>query len=239
MLEPGAPTDRELPDARRVEAGAGGKGQAAIHEPSASERAVARRTAEARATVPDLELGLEVAMDAAAERCQREDCSLDGLLVSACAAALRAVPRANGAYRDGRFEFYSRVNVGFVVAHEDTYVIPTVFDADRKSPAELSAEIARLVADAAARILPPPAFSGATFTIWNAGALGLTRAGAIINPPQAGALAAGALREVPVVQDGRVRAGQLISLTLACDHRILYGAHAAALLTTVKQVLET
>src|SRR5579859_6034231 len=114
------------------------KGQTETREPTAAERTVARRTAEARATIPDIELALDVEMSAALERCEAESCSIDALLVGACARALKTVPQANGAYRDGRFESYSRVNVGFVVARGEVYLIPTVFDADRKSPGELT-----------------------------------------------------------------------------------------------------
>ncbi len=104
--------------------------------------------------------------------------------MGACATALRAVPRANGAYRDGRFEAYARVNVGVVVASGDSYLIPTVFDADQLSPAELSAEVARLAEGVRERSLTSAAFAGATFTVWNAGALGIGRAGVVINPPR-------------------------------------------------------
>ena len=100
------------------------------------------------------------------------------ILVRACALALRAEPYANGAYRDGRFELYSRINVGVVVTGEDAYVIPTVFDADEKGAAELGREIDELRAGALGRTLPAPAFAGGTFTVWDAGAHGLASASA-------------------------------------------------------------
>jgi pyruvate dehydrogenase E2 component (dihydrolipoamide acetyltransferase) len=223
------------------------KGETSVREPEPIERAVARRTAEARATIPDLELSLEVEIGDALDRARAQGVSLDALLVSACARALRAVPQANGAYRDGHFEAYSRVNVGFVVAGSPgpvgrgssnaTYLVPTVFDADQKSPGELTAALERLVADAQAGVLAQPAFSGATFTVWNAGALGVSAAGPVINPPQAAALAAGAVREQPVVNGGRVEVGRVMTLTLASDHRILYGAEAADFLHAVAGAL--
>jgi pyruvate dehydrogenase E2 component (dihydrolipoamide acetyltransferase) len=113
------------------------------------------------------------------------------------------------------------VNIGLVLALEQAYLIPTVFDADRKPVNELEQEVARLRQQAAAGELSAPAFSGATFTVWNAGEHGLAQASIPIVPPQAGALAAGT-----------------VSLTLTCDHRILYGAAAAAFLTAVRQKLE-
>jgi pyruvate dehydrogenase E2 component (dihydrolipoamide acetyltransferase) len=226
MADPAAPTD--------LAPSAGAKGEVSFREPSPAERTVARRTAEARATVPDIELGCDTEIGELPAAV-----SLDGLLLAACASALRAVPQANGAYRDGRFEAYSRVNIGFVVADGDTYVVPTVFDADARSPAELSREVEELTAGARAHTLTQPAFAGATFTLWNAGALGLSRAGMVINPPQAAALAAGAVREVPAVRDGTLTTKAVLTLTLACDHRILYGAPAARFLHAVAAALQS
>jgi pyruvate dehydrogenase E2 component (dihydrolipoamide acetyltransferase) len=188
----------------------GARGETRIEEPTPAERAVARRAAESRATVPSLELSVSV--DGAATTAE---------LVRACALALREHPRANGAYRDGRFELYSRVNVGVVVAVADAYLIPTVFDADHRTADELEAEIARLEADALAGALTAPAFGAATFTLWNGAALGLAGASIPVVPPQAAALAAGTRR-----------------LTLCCDHRILYGARAAAFLETIAHHLD-
>ena len=213
------------------------KGDVVIEEPSVAERTVARRTAEARATIPHVEMSIEVDMSGAMELLARERGSVTALLVRACARALRAVPRANAAYRDGRFELYSRVNVGLVVASDEAYVIPTVFDADQKPLAELSAEIDELVRLARARRLSAPAFSGATFTLWDAGTHGLTSATIVINPPQAAALAAGEVRQAAVVRDGAPVAGRRMTVTLTCDHRILYGAEAARFLRAVRAEL--
>jgi pyruvate dehydrogenase E2 component (dihydrolipoamide acetyltransferase) len=216
-----------------VSAGGAAKGETRIEEPTAAERAVARRAAEARATVPDLELRADVDMAAALELRDSQGCSITAIVTHAAAHALRAVPRANGAYRDGRFELYSRVNIGLVVADEHSYLIPTLFDADQKSLGQLTEEIERLAAAARAGELPPPAYSGATFTLWDAGALGVPASTIVVNSPQAAALAAGAVRPAPVVRDGALQAGQLMTITLACDHRILYGAQAARFLTEI------
>jgi pyruvate dehydrogenase E2 component (dihydrolipoyllysine-residue acetyltransferase) len=188
-----------------------------VQEPTAAERTVARRAAEARATVPDLELVAIAAVEGAPST---------AMLIRACAMALAAHPRANGAYRDGRFELYARVNVGMVVADQQTYLIPTVFDADRKTLAELERETEQLSAQALAGELTAPAFTGATFTVWNAAPLGISSASIPPVPPQAAALAAGAPRR-----------GETL-LTLACDHRILYGARAAEFLKEISSRLE-
>jgi pyruvate dehydrogenase E2 component (dihydrolipoyllysine-residue acetyltransferase) len=215
----------------------GAKGETRIEEPTAAERAIARRAAEARATVPDLELRADVDMTQALRLRDEQGCSTPALLVHAAARALTAVPRANGAYRDGRFELYSRVNVGIVVADEHSYLIPTVFDADQKSLPELTGEIERVSASARAGQLQPPGYAGATFTLWDAGPLGVSASTIVVNSPQAAALAAGAIRPVPVVRDGELRPGHVMTLTLACDHRILYGAHAARFLSELTEAL--
>jgi pyruvate dehydrogenase E2 component (dihydrolipoamide acetyltransferase) len=158
---------------------------------------------------------------------------MTAMLARACALALRAVPRANGAYRDGRYELYSRVNVGIALATDDAYLVPTVFDADRKPLPQLSADVERLTVAALAGELAPPAFSGATFTLSHPGELGVGFSSSVVNPPQAAALTAGAIRRVPVVRDGAVVAGDVMTVTLACDHRILYGAHAARFLREI------
>jgi pyruvate dehydrogenase E2 component (dihydrolipoamide acetyltransferase) len=214
------------------------KGEVVIEEPSAAERTMARRTAEARATIPHVELSTEVEIGAALELVASGRGSLDAVLVRAGALALRAVPRANAAYRDARFELYSRVNVGVVVAVDAVYAIPTVFGADQKSLAELTAEIDELTRGAAERRLSPPAFSGATFTVWNAGALGLSSSSIVITPPHAGALTGGAIRSAAVMREGEVAEAKLMTATLACDHRILYGAEAARFLAEFKGRLE-
>jgi len=216
----------------------GAKGETRIEEPSPAERAVVRRVAEARATVPDLELRADIDMEQGLRLRARERCSTTAMLMRACALALREVPRANGAYRDGRFELYSRVNVGVAVPVSGAYVIPTVFDADAKALTSLTAELEELAEGARGGALPAPAFSGATFTLYDLGSDEVMSAGAITNPPQAAALAAGAIREAPLVREGAVVAGHVMTVTLACDHRILYGQEAARFLAAVKEKLE-
>ena len=130
--------------------------------------------------------------------------SFNDMVVKACALALREHPRANGAYRDGRFELYSRVNVGVAVAARDALVVPTVFDADRKGLRQIATEsraLARKVRDGQ---ITPPELSGGTFTVSNLGMYGIDSFAAVINPPQAAILAVGAIKERPVVRDGEI-----------------------------------
>jgi pyruvate dehydrogenase E2 component (dihydrolipoamide acetyltransferase) len=214
------------------------KGRTRVVEPDRSERAIGRRSAEVRATVPDLELSIDVDAGPILQIAERERVSTTAVLVAACAAALREFPRANAAYRDGHFELYSRVNVAVTLHSASSQVAATLLDADARPLAELDEELKRLRARALAGELTPPEQAGATFTLADVSEYGIHRAGALITPPQAAALTAGAVRAVPVVRDGIVTAGQLLTLTLACDHRILFGAQAAGFLAAIAGHLE-
>jgi pyruvate dehydrogenase E2 component (dihydrolipoamide acetyltransferase) len=201
------------------------RGEAEIVEPTAAERAIGRRAAESRATMPFYELGVDVEM---AER------SGTAVVLRAVALALRESPRANAAYRDGRFELYSRVNVAAVMGD----VAPTVFDADAKSIEDLAAELEQLRGRAERGELTSPELSSATSTFADLGPLGIDRPSIVPVIGQAVAIAAGAIRERPVVRGGAIVPGQMMQLTLACDHRILYGAAAATFAARIKQLLE-
>ncbi len=216
------------------------KGESTIEEPERATRAIGRRAAEIRATVPDLELGRDVDATAAVALVSGGSVSMTAVLVRASAVALRDHPWANASYRDGRFEQYSRVNVGVTVQTGDTgQLIAAVLDADTKELPELTAEIERLAERARDGSLTPPEQAGTTFTLSDMGAHpGADRWSALVIAPQAAALAAGAPRPAPVVRDGEVVAGTVMSLTLACDHRIVFGARAAALLGRIAELVE-
>ncbi len=213
----------------------GNRGEVHVLEPSPAQRAIARRVAEARATIPHY----EITADADARRLADSggEASM-AILVKASAEALRRVPRANGAYRDGRFELYSRVNIGVVVPSGDAFATPTLFDADEKSVSELSAELAELTTRARAGELTSPQVSGATFTVTDLSGSAAAAASPVIAPSHAAALSAGAIRAAPVVGDDGILPGRVVTLTLACDHRILYPHEAAALLGAVKSGVE-
>jgi pyruvate dehydrogenase E2 component (dihydrolipoamide acetyltransferase) len=202
--------------------------------------------AEAKATAPELVLSTEIEMNAAMiERDRVFSMALDlpapsitDLVVRACALALRDVPRANGAYRDGQFERYSRVNVGMVVAAHDALIVPTIQDADRKGIAEIAGEARTLTERVRANEVAARELSGATFTVSNLDMDGVTRFTAVLHPPQAAILAVGAMTERPVVRDGEVTVRLIMDATLTCDHRILYGPEAARFLTAIRGHLE-
>jgi pyruvate dehydrogenase E2 component (dihydrolipoamide acetyltransferase) len=189
------------------------------------------------------------------------------MIVKACALALREHPRANGGYRDGRLQLHSRVNVGIAVAVAtepassasaptdprpagnaepaadvtptgDALVVPTVFDADQKSLGEIARETRALAERVRAGTITPPELGGGTFTVSNLGMYGVRSFTAIVNPPQAAILSVGALAQRAVVLDGDVVARNTLTVTLACDHRILYGADAARFLARIRALLE-
>jgi pyruvate dehydrogenase E2 component (dihydrolipoamide acetyltransferase) len=218
-----------------------------IQQPSRTQVQIAQRMSESRATIPDFTLNVEIDMAQAvglrdqlrkAARAGGIVPSYNDMVVKACGLALREHPRANAAYRDGAFELYERVNVGIAVAAEDSLIVPTVFDADRKSLLEIARDARTLADRVRQRAITPAELSGATFTVSNLGMYGVASFAAIVNPPQAAILAVGEVREVPVVRDGRLVPGVRMGVVLTCDHRILYGAPAAEFLARVRQLLE-
>jgi pyruvate dehydrogenase E2 component (dihydrolipoamide acetyltransferase) len=165
--------------------------------------------------------------------------SFNDMVVKAAGLALREHPKANGAYKDGKWELYGRVNIGIAVATDDALIVPTVFDVDKKALGEISRDARALAARVRAGKITPPELSGATFTVSNLGMFGTTEFTAVITAGQAGILSVGALRDEPVVKDGQVVPGKRMSITIAADHRIINGAEAAQFLARIRELLET
>jgi pyruvate dehydrogenase E2 component (dihydrolipoamide acetyltransferase) len=222
------------------------KGQVSSQELTKLQQTVARRMAESKATAPHFYLQVEVDMSrcvGARTKLKKEAAegtvvpSFNDMVVKAAAIALREHPRANGAYRDGRLELYERINVGVAVAARDALVVPTVFDADRKGLRQIAEETRALAERVRDGTVTPPELSGGTFTVSNLGMFGIDSFSAVINPPQAGILAVGGIAEKPVLRDGDVTTAHLMTLNLACDHRILYGADGARFLDRIRGLL--
>jgi len=227
------------------------KGTTTTRELTRTQQLIARRMAEAKATIPHFTLEAEIDM----EDCVRLRAALkqaapsvvptyNDMVVKASALALREHPRVNGSYRDGRMELHPRVNVGVAVAVEPddplatALVVPTVFDADIKSLGEIARETRRLAERVRSGSVTPPELSGGTFTVSNLGMYGVRSFTAIINPPQAAILSVGALAPRALVREGAIVARSTMVIALACDHRILYGADAARFLARVRGLLE-
>ena len=160
-------------------------------------------------------------------------------MVKAAAATLREFPRFNASYVDGKVECYSRVNVGIAVATDDALLVPVVRDADRKSLAELAEETRTLADGARRRALRPEDFHDGTFTVSNLGMFGVRSFTAIIDPPQVAILAVGGARRAPVEEAAdRIAFSDLLTATLSCDHRVVYGADGARFLSRLRELLE-
>jgi pyruvate dehydrogenase E2 component (dihydrolipoamide acetyltransferase) len=248
----GAPAAREAaraPASATAPSPETAKGEVEVLELTRLQSTVARRMAEAKATIPHFYLSMDIDMTEAVKlRARLKEVAGEGvvvptfndMVVKACARALREFPRANGAYRDGHVEQYSRVNVGVAVAAQDALVVPTVFDADVKALGEIAARSRELAEKVREGKITPPELSGGTFTVSNLGMFGIENFAAVINPPQAAILAVGALEPKAVVDRDtrRVAVRDMMGVTLACDHRILYGADGARFLGRVRDLLQ-
>jgi len=190
------------------------KGEVEVVELTPARQSHARRVAEARATIPDFEV------TAALENGNAPGPS-PAALIHAASRALRAHPRANSSYRDGRLEVYSRVNVSFAVFSEDGAVHPTIFDADAKSLGDIAGEIDALADRVREGTITSPEVSGATFSVTAVEIPGFARLASILQPPHVAALAA---------------TGS--TLTLSCDARVLLPPEAVDLLTSIRGALE-
>jgi pyruvate dehydrogenase E2 component (dihydrolipoamide acetyltransferase) len=226
-------------------AGGTGKGEVTTVDLTSIQKTIARRMAESRATVPDIQIRTEadvtdlLALRAQMKAAQGSAPSVNDFVVKACALALREQPRVNAAYKDGVFELYGRVNVGVAVAGEGTLIVPTIFDADVQ-PVTAIAQQARALAERARNgTILPPELSGGTFTVSNLGMFGVTSFTAVVNPGQAAILAVGAAVARPSFDaDAAVVKRNLMDISLSCDHRILYGADAAQFVARVRELLQ-
>lgn len=250
--EPESSTNPTLPPAAapgpasaKAPPAGGKKGEGEPVEYSRPRQTITRRIAESKATIPHIYLGLDVAMDAAEAFRTGLKAEGDGaaptvtdLVIRAAALALAAHPRVNSTYRDGGLAPRSRINIGFAVETDDGSVTPVVPDADRISLGEISATTRRLAARARNGELTPPEQSGATFAISNLGMLGITESLPVVNPGQSAKLAVGAITEQPVVRDGTLAVGRVMTMNLCCDHRVLHGGEAARFLTAVADLLQ-
>jgi pyruvate dehydrogenase E2 component (dihydrolipoyllysine-residue acetyltransferase) len=237
------PAAAAAPEPERGEAGP--KGEAEIQELTRLQQTISRRMAESKATAPDFSISLTVDMTQAVELRKRlkevadPAPSFNDMVVKAAATALTEHPRVNGAYRDGKFELYENVNIGVAVAAQDALVVPTVFNADQKSLGQISKDARAVIEKVRDKTVTPPELSGGTFTVSNLGMFGIEFFSAIINPPQASILTVGKLEKRPAVDaSGRIVAQDQMTLSLVCDHRILYGADGAQFLARVKELLE-
>jgi pyruvate dehydrogenase E2 component (dihydrolipoamide acetyltransferase) len=223
----------------------GGRGDARTFELTATQATIARRMIESATTIPsfsvtaDVDMSLITTLRRGAREERDEAPSVNDFVVKAAAGALRAFPRFNASYVDDKVECWSRVNVGIAVATEDALLVPVVFDADRKTLVEIAADTRRLAEAARRRALRPDDLRDGTFTVSNLGMFGIRSFTAIIDPPQVAILAVGGVRRSPVDDaHGVVACRDLMTVTLTCDHRVVYGADGARFLSRLRELLE-
>ena len=214
-------------------------------EPTSQMRKViAKRLLESTNGAPHFYLTIEVDMENAMQSRNAINAipdtkvSFNDLVIKACAAALRKHPKVNSSWMGDKIRYYSHVHIGVAVAVEDGLLVPVVRFADQKSLSQISAEVKDLGKRAKDKKLQPADWEGNTFTVSNLGMFGIDEFTSIINTPESCILSVGAIKQVPVVKNNQVVPGNVMKVTLACDHRTVDGATGAAFLQTLRTYLE-
>lgn len=211
---------------------------------SQMRKTIARRLAESKFSAPHFYLTMEVDMDnamaarAAINASGDAKISFNDMVVKASALALRKHPKINSSWRGDTIRYNQHVHIGVAVAVEEGLLVPVVRFADTKGFSQIGAEVKVFAEKAKTKKLQPADWEGNTFTISNLGMFGIDEFTAIVNPPDACILAVGAIKATPVVKNGAVVPGNIMKLTLSCDHRVVDGASGAAFLQTLKAYLE-
>lgn len=211
---------------------------------SQMRKVIARRLAESKFSAPHFYLSVSVDMDNAIAARKAINAlpdtkvSFNDLVVKACAMALREHPTVNSSWREDVIRRNQHVNIGIAVAVDDGLLVPVVRFTDTKSLTSISGEVKEYAQKAKDKKLQPADWEGSTFTISNLGMFGIDEFTAIINSPDACILAVGGIQQIPLVKDGQVVPGNVMKLTLSCDHRVVDGASGAAFLNTLKTYLQ-
>ena len=250
--------DNYKPSAAPATAGGGGSGEATRAIPAAPagqvsfdevpvsqmRKVIAKRLAESKFSAPHFYLTMAINMDKAVEsRAKLNDISpikisFNDMVLKACALALKQHPKVNSSWLGDKIRFNHHVSIGVAVAVEEGLLVPVVRFADTKSLSQIADEVKTLAKKAKDKKLQPNEWEGNTFTISNLGMFGIEEFTAIINPPDACILAVGAINQIPVVKDGKIEIGNIMKVTLSCDHRVVDGASGSAFLQTLQGLLE-
>jgi pyruvate dehydrogenase E2 component (dihydrolipoamide acetyltransferase) len=208
-------------------------------------KTIAKRLAESIGPIPTFYLTAEFDMTRAVEMraaavTQGEEykVSVNDIILKAVATALAAHPEVNAHWLGDKIRYFNRVHLGMAVATDDGLIVPVIFDADRKGLRELSAESRALAGRARERKLKPEEYTGSTFSVSNLGMMQIDQFTAIINPPECGILAIGALEDKPVVVDSAIVVRKHLRVTMSCDHRVIDGAVGARFLQDLRRMLE-
>ncbi|POY39082.1 pyruvate dehydrogenase complex dihydrolipoamide acetyltransferase [Solitalea longa] len=221
-------------------------GQESFTEVTVSQmrKTIARRLSESLFTAPHFYLTMSIDMDQAMSARKRINelgtvkVSFNDIVLKAVAVALKKHPKVNSSWLGDKIRYNNHVNIGVAVAVEDGLLVPVVRFADTKSLSTISAEVKEFAQKAKDKKLQPADWEGSTFTISNLGMYGIDEFTAIINPPDACILAVGGISQVPVVKNGQVVPGNVMKVTLSCDHRVVDGATGSEFLLTLKSLLE-
>jgi pyruvate dehydrogenase E2 component (dihydrolipoamide acetyltransferase) len=207
-------------------------------------KTIARRLSESKFSAPHFYLTMEINMDKVVQARKSLNevspvkLSFNDIVIKATAAALRQHPDVNVSWLGDKIRKNQHIHIGVAVAVKDGLVVPVVRFADSKSLSHIAAEVKELAQKAHDKKLQPSDWEGSTFTISNLGMFGIEEFTAIINPPDACILAVGGIKETAIVKNGVVVPGNVMKVTLSCDHRAVDGATGAAFLQTLKQLLE-
>lgn len=211
---------------------------------SQMRKTIARRLSESKYTAPHFYLTIEIDMDQVLQARKslneqlNEKISVNDFVIKASAMALRKHPSVNASWLGDVIRYNHHVHVGVAVAIADGLVVPVVRFADTKSLTQISAEVKQYAQKAKDKKIQPEDMQGNTFSISNLGMYGIDDFTAIINPPDACIMAVGGIKQMPVVKNGQVVPGNIMKVTLSCDHRVVDGATGAEFLRTFKQMLE-
>lgn len=214
------------------------------HRVSQMRKTIARRLSESKFSSPHFYETIDIDMSAVwnarkqLNEISESKISFNDIVVKACATALRKHPQVNSSWHGDKIIEHGDVNVAVAVGIDEGLLTPVIDNTDQKGLQQIAAESKVLIEKAQNRDLQPEEMEGSTFTVSNLGMFGIEEFTAIINPPNACILAVGAIREVPVVEDGEVVPGKRMKVTLSSDHRIVDGVVAAKFLNTLKSMLE-
>lgn len=211
---------------------------------SQMRKTISKRLAESKFSAPHFYLTMEINMDNCIEGRNKINetsdvkISFNDIIVKACAVALRKHPMVNASYLTDKMRINHHIHIGVAVAVDDGLLVPVIRFADNKSLSHISSEVRNLATRAKNKELQPSDWEGNTFTISNLGMFGIEEFTAIINPNDACILAVGGIKNTPIIKNGEIVAGNVMKVTLSCDHRIVDGAIGSAFLKTLKELIE-
>ena len=245
-FKPGAATQQAASKAGQAVTLPSVVGEESFEEVPVSQmrKVIAKRLAESKFTAPHFYLTMEINMDKAIEarngmnEISPVKISFNDLVIKAAAAALRKHPKVNSSWLGDKIRFNHHIHIGVAVAVEEGLLVPVVRFADNKTLSHISAEVKELGAKAKNKQLQPADWAGNTFTISNLGMFGIDEFTAIINPPDACIMAVGGIKQTPIVKDGQIKIGNIMKVTLSCDHRVVDGSIGSAFLQTFKLLME-